>query len=297
MTFKPKNDTDEAFSVADIEMALISESEAVAEAEAFFDPSTEEAFATAMEDEFPESTDWDRGIPKLRDALKEGTSYRLLVVDCTMQYHVMTGLLEEQIRKAIPGAKLEIDLKSFGNLTPRDFVNNNYAEQIDFDKYDGVMFHSTTYYRMYKSANTEDELKSVIDMVKAKKDDIEFFYVSPLFSEDSRYGSDDAYWTDVKLYENYGKECESQSGKVSSDWWRGESNPSFAQTAVANACSAKNVACWELFDVAYEYLWLSGKPIGWFNSAGSGYSMNERGRQLNVRILVEAFKRLAACTD
>ena len=81
------------------------------------------------------------------------------------------------------------------------------------------------------------------------------------------------------------------------DWWKTADWPSEAESNVKNACADKGVAYWGVYDAAYDYVWKSAKPIGWFNRSSYGFYINERGRQLNVEILLGAFQRLAACSD
>ena len=299
-----------SFAVKDVRMTLVSEAEACADADAIFGQLDEDAFDLALSEGLPARGVLETNATKLRDALVSGTPYRLLALASPQDVLLRDGLLEEQIRRAIPGSKLTIDCYYNNNDTAGTHKAALDGGKYDPTAYDGVAFFDSCYYRSEsggsgsKQKDVEANLPALVDALRAKKPGLEIIFISPLYSCESRFGSY-YYWDCCKpdpvqdatggvYYHMDDTPVVKTTYRTDSDWWAGTMHPIAMRTSLQSMSVSKSFGYWELYDIAYDYLWRSGHQYGWLNRGrGAGYMPNERGNQLNIRILVEALKRLA----
>ena len=301
--------TQASIQIADVVLSSISETEACAVEEAAFNQMDTALLSTVEGSTMPSAETLKANLPGLVNALKNGTEYKILMLTCPLSTYLNSGLLEEMVRNAFPGSKIKFSYYTRGSNDCAEYFEADLNEStgvfsgskmsVSMMDVDCIMMHSASYYRISTPSYSTD-LEKLIDKCKRVKPDVEFAFVSPLYSVESRFN-----WGDVglasydagPLYNKFDQEPLPYTNK-DMDQWVKRSHPVDARKNVSDVCSQKNVGYWELYDVAYDYVWQCGKPIGWFNQGGfGGYQLNERGRQLNVHILIDAFKRLAACSD
>ncbi len=256
--------TQASIQIADVVLSSISEADACAVEEAAFNQMDTALLSTVEGSTMPSAETPEANLPGLVNALKNGTEYKILLLTCPMSTYLNSGLLEEMVRNAFPGSKIKFSYYTRGSNDCAKYFEADLNEStgvfsgsrlsVSMMDVDCIMMHSASYYRITSSTYHTD-LGNLIDKCKRVKSDVEFVFVSPLYSVESRFD-----WGDVGL-------ASYEAGPLYSK---------FGQTP------------WP-----YDYVWRSEKPIGWFNQGNfGGYQLNERGRQLNVHILIDAFKRL-----
>ena len=191
-------------TLADVEIAAVSEAQAVAGAKAVSAQFDKTLLNEVIADDLALASDsaWGRGLSGMKAALKGGASpYKVLVLTCSTLVHVQwEGLLAEQVRDRFPGANIDIDFftqsdnDTAGRL--KTALNNGLY---DVTGYDCVMIHTSFLYRGDES-NYESNLAALIDACKAKKPAIEIVVVSPLFTVEPRDGYFEYYTANVESY-------------------------------------------------------------------------------------------------
>ena len=283
---------------------------------AYFDPSKEE---------------WKRNLSGLTKALNQGGEYNVLIIGDSLSFDPVDGCIEALIKRQWPMSNVKFYSAWYNNTGCYQIKNNDYKfkdqwgnvvrdlRDLDFTKYQCVIFAGITQARFSpnesdasRGANAVAAVSDVRDWIAAKAPDCQFVILSPLLSHDSRknysYAEDHGpngfydiqfYATDEKGYIYLaGTNCNVVTDwDVSKDPWavRDYYPTQTASPSMADMCQTKGMAYWDLYKVAYDYLFRCGKPLYYYSR--DAVHTNSFGKQLAARLVFEAFKIVGGASE
>ena len=266
---------------------------------------------------------WTRNLPNLQKALRgespyDARPYNILVTGDSLAPAPLAGCLEALIKEQWPNSNIRMYIAWASNTGCYHYMKegdkaNAILKQLDFTKYDCVMYTGTTQVRQTPGSGFEEKrtatfgaIDSMTTYIKtdagAKANpNCEIIMVSPLVSVDARLpwnrlqvAAD--YYNSVKYHYDYvGQACAAITDwDVTQDGWADKDyNP--VREQMADECQTLGIAHWDLYRFAYDYLFRSGKPYDFYQR--DAQHQNNFGNHLAARVMLEAFKIVGGVTD
>ena len=313
--------------ISNVEVKLMDYQKAAAVADDIFaNHVNQTAWNAAIDGKIDSSAGaWTRNLSGLQTALTSGKEYKVLMMGDSTSCSVQNGCIEALIKRQWPNSNIKFYLMWKQNSGCYYFAGHGgrpevreYALNFDYSPYDLIVFSGISQTRYSPNEvtaisdpqttcyNVTNSVREVMEMIRSdslgdrKNTHCEFVMMSPLLSVDSRklgspYDVAD-YATDAAIYwEKVGEAC-----AVVTDW--DVTNDPWAKrdyipirTGMPKFCEDANIAHWDLFPAAYDYLYRSGMYYHYYSR--DAVHPNSFGYQVCARLFLEALKIVGGVTE